>query len=210
MAELTAADAQVADADVSQVDATDTGAAQTGGAKTFDEKYVSELRKEAAANRKAAKELADKLKAIEDAKLSEDEKLKKRLAELETENQTRTNELATLKKQRVIERYASQSDALDADWLSDRLTASQAIELDDAGSPTQESLDKVTKQLRAEKPHLFKPKTEAGGAQGTQQQPAPSTGGSINTQRTTQTIDMSKPLSLSDPSLWNGSLVAKK
>lgn len=47
--------------------------------RTYDEAYVKKLRDEAAANRKAAKDNADKLKKLEDSKLSDDEKLKKEL-----------------------------------------------------------------------------------------------------------------------------------
>ena len=55
-------------------------------AKTFDESYVKELRAEAAKHRSEKAAIEARLKAFEDAQLSESEKRDKRLAELEAEN----------------------------------------------------------------------------------------------------------------------------
>lgn len=68
------------------------------GQQQFDAAYVKQLRDEAAANRKKAKDLETRLKAIEDANLSEADRATKRLKELEEENaallaQTRRSEV---------------------------------------------------------------------------------------------------------------------
>lgn len=57
--------------------------AQDAAPKTYDEAYVKQLRDEAAANRVKARDLEAKLAEIDNAKLSEQEKVAKRLAELE-------------------------------------------------------------------------------------------------------------------------------
>ena len=58
----------------------------------FDAEYVKGLRSEAAAYRKRLRELEAKVKADEDAKLSESEKLQKRLQELEAQVQAHAEE----------------------------------------------------------------------------------------------------------------------
>lgn len=64
----------------------DDGGTGDAGKKTFDEAYVKELREEAAKHRREKADLEKRLKAIEDANLSEEQKRAKRLEDLEAEN----------------------------------------------------------------------------------------------------------------------------
>lgn len=56
---------------------------QAGEGQQFDAEYVRKLRAEAADYRKRLRELESKVKAEEEAKMTEQERLQKRLAELE-------------------------------------------------------------------------------------------------------------------------------
>jgi hypothetical protein len=60
-------------------------AAPKGAPKTYDEDYVKGLRSEAAANRKAAAELRERLEAIEARDMSESEKLQRERDSLKSE-----------------------------------------------------------------------------------------------------------------------------
>jgi len=62
------------------------GAPQEGEPRVYTPEYVAELRREAAKHRVAAQETATKLKAFEDAQLTEEQKKDKRFKELEEEN----------------------------------------------------------------------------------------------------------------------------
>ena len=64
----------------------DGGGEGAGNQQSFSADYVKKLRAEAAAQRQRAREIADRLKKLEDEKLSETERQQRRAQELEAEN----------------------------------------------------------------------------------------------------------------------------
>jgi hypothetical protein len=67
-----------------------------GDPKTFDESYVKELRAEAAQNRKAAADAKKRVQELEDASLTETEKLKKEAEDGRTLAESATGKLRTV------------------------------------------------------------------------------------------------------------------
>lgn len=101
--------------------------------KTYDEAHVSKLNKEAEARRHENAELKKRLKAIEDAQLSETEKLKRDLEDLSPKAQ-RAERLETLLTkqleaqksalaphgQKLVEKLAEKLDTADLlEWISE-------------------------------------------------------------------------------------------
>ncbi len=118
---------------------------------TFDAAYVAELRREAAANRKKAADAEAKLKELDDAKLSETERLTKRTAELEAElERERTGRHDALIRA-AVEREAHQQGAVKADVVY-RLIDRSAITLDESGEV--KGADKAVKALLDAEPYL--------------------------------------------------------
>jgi hypothetical protein len=70
-------------ADAPETPASNVVRSQDAEPQVFDATYVHQLRAEAAANRKRATEAETRLKALEDAQLTEQERLTKRVTELE-------------------------------------------------------------------------------------------------------------------------------
>jgi hypothetical protein len=119
--------------------------------KTFDAEYVAELRREAAANRKKAADAEARLKELDDAKLSETERLTKRTAELEAElERERTGRQEALIRA-AVEREAHQQGAVKADVVY-RLIDRSAIALDDSGEV--KGADKAVAALLTAEPYL--------------------------------------------------------
>jgi hypothetical protein len=128
------------------------------GTKTYDEKYVSELRKEAAANRKAKNDLEGRLKAIEDAQLSEQEKAAKRLQELEAKEQAYQERERQLLRENTIALAVAATDAKYPDLVKMRLEAAE-LEAGEDGRPTAHAVEAALKDIRREYPDLFKAAT---------------------------------------------------
>lgn len=118
---------------------------------TFPADYVAELRREAAKHRKAATDAEAKLKAQDDAKLSETERLTKRTAELEAQlaSANAAHESALIRA--AVEREAHQQGAVKADVVY-RLVDRSAITLDDSGDV--KGADKAVKALLEAEPYL--------------------------------------------------------
>ena len=139
----------------------------------FDAAYVRKLRAEAAENRKRLRELEAKVKADEDAKLTEQERLQKRIAELERKD---TEYQQTLQERTVryeVMLMANKLGIVDPD-AAFRLLDVSSLEFDDDGKPN--NIEKVLKKLVSDKPYLIggnslaSPTNPAQGRIGGQQQ----------------------------------------
>jgi hypothetical protein len=112
-----------------------TGPEPTGTApERYDAEYVKELRRSEAATRKRLAEAEARLKADEDAKLSEQERQAKRIADLEAQVAERDRTAAALRLQHAVERTARElgfADPADAALYLDR----EAVELGEDGAP---------------------------------------------------------------------------
>lgn len=117
----------------------------------FDADYVRKLRAEAADYRKRLRELEGKVKAEEEAKLTEQEKLQKRLAELERKEAEYQQILQARTLEYEVKLQASRLGVVDPE-AAYRLLDVKQIEFDDDGKPT--NLEKVLKELVAQKPYL--------------------------------------------------------
>ena len=130
---------------------------QTSGqkppAETFDAEYVKSLRGEAAGYRKKAADFEAKLKEIEDSKLSETDKLNKRVADLE-----KLQSEGIRDRQERIVKYevmlgAQKLGIVDPD-AAYRLLDLAELKFDEDGNPT--NLEKVLQDLLKAKPYLIK------------------------------------------------------
>lgn len=124
---------------------------------------LAKVRREAAANRKAASEAEAKVKQFEDEKLSEAEKLQKKSAEDEARSKALETTLQTERLDRVAERVGVKANILDpedASLLIDR----KLVEFNDDGTPKIESVQAAVEELKARKPHLFKQGPSSPGA----------------------------------------------
>jgi len=117
----------------------------------FDAEYVRKLRAEAAEYRKRLRELESKVKADEEAKLTEQEKLQKRLAELERKEAEYKQILQARTLEYEVKLQASKLGVVDPD-AAYRLLDLKQIEFDDDGRPV--NLERVLKELVAQKPYL--------------------------------------------------------
>ncbi len=118
---------------------------------TFDASYVAELRKEAAANRKKAADAEARLKELDDAKLSETERLTKRTAELEAQLVATQGQHREALIRAAVEREAHAQGAVKADVVY-RLVDRSAITLDDSGEV--KGADKAVAALLKDEPYL--------------------------------------------------------
>lgn len=117
----------------------------------FDAEYVKKLRAEAAEYRKRLRELEQTVKQHEEAKLSETERLQKRLAELEREQLSwqRERQEHTLKYETML--TASRLGIVDPE-AAYRLIDLAALEFDEDGKPV--NLEQALKDLLKAKPYL--------------------------------------------------------
>ena len=127
-----------------------------GGEEKFDAEYVRGLRKEAAQYR-------TRLKALEDAKLSDQEKSQKRLAELERAAAEASSNLQQRVMEYEVKLAASRLGIVDPDaaW---RLIDASSLEFDESGKP--KNLDRVLNELLKDKPWLSAQPTARNGAAG--------------------------------------------
>lgn len=124
---------------------------QASEAERFDAEYVRKLRQEAAEYRKRLRELEQTVKQHEEAKLSETERLQKRLAELEREQAAwqRERQERTLKYETML--AASRLGIVDPE-AAYRLLDLTKLEFDEDGNP--KNLDKALQELVKAKPYL--------------------------------------------------------
>ena len=117
----------------------------------FDAEYVKKLRSEAASYRTKLSELEQKVKASEDAKLSETERTAKRLAELEREqaNYQRERQERTLKYETML--AANKLGIVDPDAAYRLLDLSQ-VEFETDGQP--KDVEKHLQALIKARPYL--------------------------------------------------------
>ncbi len=131
----------------------------TGGKTPDDyERMIAELRKEAAASRVKANEL-DKLKAdLEASKLSETEKLQKRIADLQKERDTAISDATALKITNAVSSQAARLGFADPDDAVRFLDAARIA--DDLSN-----IETLLKELLKAKPYLAgKQQASSGGA----------------------------------------------
>jgi hypothetical protein len=122
-----------------------------GEQERFDAEYVRKLRAEAAEYRKRLRELENKVKAEEEAKLSEQERLQKRLAELERKEAEYQMVLQARTLEYEVKLLASRLGVVDPE-AAYRLLDLKQVEFDEDGRPA--NLEKVLKDLVAKKPYL--------------------------------------------------------
>jgi len=128
-----------------------TSADQVSEEERFDAEYVKGLRREAAEYRKRLRELETKVKADEDAKLTEAERLQHRLAELERQQAEyeRERQERTLKYEIML--AANKLGIVDADAAYKLVDLAQ-VEYAEDGTP--KNLDKVLANLVKARPYL--------------------------------------------------------
>lgn len=117
----------------------------------FDTEYVRKLRAESAEYRKRLRELESKVKADEEAKMTEQERLQKRLAELERKEIEYQQSLQARTLEYEVILRAAQLGVVDAD-AAYRLLDIREIEFDENGKPT--NIEQGLKRLIAAKPYL--------------------------------------------------------
>jgi hypothetical protein len=131
----------------------DSAGEPSGGIEQFDAVYVKKLRAEAADYRRRLRELEARVKAEDDRKLTESERMARRVAELEREQ----TEYLAERQERVV-RYevmlaASKLNIVDPD-AAFRLIDLANLEFDEDGMP--KNLDKALKELVKARPYLVK------------------------------------------------------
>lgn len=119
--------------------------------KTFDEAYVRKLRAESARYRTQMSKLEEQLKGLNDAQLSEKERLQKRVAELERQHvdEERERQERTLRYEAML--MAGKLGLVDPD-AAYRLLDLTAIEYDDNGKPS--NLEQAMNDLVKQRPYL--------------------------------------------------------
>jgi hypothetical protein len=144
-----ASQAQAADAQSSQADGADNASGTEDVAALRHE--LEEARQDAARYRKKAGLLESEKKAAEDAKLPEQERLQRRLADLERQASSHEQERRDWQVREAVTRSASKlgyADPVDAFALLDR----SALEFADDGTP--KNTDRLLADLLRAKPYL--------------------------------------------------------
>jgi hypothetical protein len=132
------------------------GQPQAGGTKEANE--LAEARKDAAKYRTQLRQLETKVKAYEDAQLSEQEKAAKRLQELEAKEQAYQERERQLLRENTIALAVAATDAKYPDLVKMRLEAAE-LEAGEDGRPTAHAVEAALKDIRREYPDLFKAAT---------------------------------------------------
>lgn len=164
-----ASQAQAADAQSSQADGADNASSTVDVAAL--QRELSDAKREAQRLRGERQKAIDAAKAVEDAKLPEQERLQRRLAELEQANTEHERERSEWTTQAAVTKAALRlgfQDPVDAYALLDRA----ALEHDEQGAP--KNVDRLLSDLLKAKPYLGgagRPSGSAdGGVNGTQPQ----------------------------------------
>ncbi len=149
----------------------DTSAAQkTAEPKDgyFDAEYVQALRAEAAGYRKRLRALEEKQQKDEEAKLSESEKLQKRLSELEKERDAWVSERQERQLRHEVELNATKLGIVDLEAALKLLDTSD-VQFDENGRPL--GIPAKLKELVQKRPYLLAkpPARESGGGNGNSQ-----------------------------------------
>jgi hypothetical protein len=140
---------QVVNEGASQEDASQSEA--QAAEERFDAEYVRKLRAEAAEYRKRLRELESKVKAEEESKLSEQERLQRRLAELERKETEYQLALQARTLEYEVKLNAARLGVIDPE-VAYRLLDLKQIEFDEDGKPI--NLEKVLRELIVKKPYL--------------------------------------------------------
>jgi len=122
---------------------------------------VARLKAEAADYRKRLRELESKVKADEEAKMTEQERLQKRLSELERAQADWERERHEIMLQRHIENVAAKLGIVDpeAAW---KLIDLKEVDFDDDGKP--KNIEALLKTLIQKKPYLANNFARSAGA----------------------------------------------
>ncbi len=169
-----ASQAQAAEAQSSQADSADNESGTVDVAAL--QRELSEARRIAARDRTELRKLAEAAKAADDAKLPEQDRLQRRLAELERNVADHDRERAEWQTQAAVTRAALRlgfQDPVDAFALLDRA----AVEYDESGAP--KNVDRLLANLMREKPYLGGAGRPTGSADGGTRG-APATGQDMN------------------------------
>lgn len=119
--------------------------------ETISLEEARKLRSEAANLRKRLKELEDQKRQIDEAKLSETERLQKRLAELERKEIEYQQSLQARTLEYEVKLHAARLGVVDPE-AAYRLLDVKQIEFDEDGKPV--NVEKVMRELIAKKPYL--------------------------------------------------------
>lgn len=132
-----------------------------GGEEKFDAEYVRALRKEAAQYRTRLKELETRQQADDNAKLTEQEKLQKRLKELEQQTESQTKALRSRTTEYEVKLAAAQMGIVDpeAAW---KLLDTSSLEFDADGKP--KDVEKALRELLKTKTYLVGQRQPNAGA----------------------------------------------
>lgn len=154
-----------------QPDAKDAQGASVVNAAETD--LIKSLRSENAARRIKEKELSEKLKAFEDAKLSDDEKRANRIKELEESNTAATGRAKELELRLAVERAARRLGIVDEEAAYALMDKSHIVYED--GALSAQSVDNELKALLATRTWLkakTAPDTPVAPPTNPQRQPA--------------------------------------
>lgn len=124
---------------------------QVSEEERFDAEYVKGLRREAAEYRKRLRELETKVKADEDAKLTETERLQNKVAEYERLQADHERERQEWALRRAVDTAAAKLGIIDADAAYKLLDLAE-LEFAESGAP--KNLDKVLANLVKARPYL--------------------------------------------------------
>lgn len=156
--------------------------AQAAEEERFDTEYVRKLRAEAADYRKRLRELEGKVRAEEEAKMTEQEKLQKRLAELERQSTEYQQTMQARTLEYEVKLHAARLGVVDPE-AAYRLLDIREIEFGEDGKPA--NIEKALRALIAAKPYL------AGG--GGQVSPTNPAQGKIGGQQVFTTAQLKDP-----------------
>ncbi len=122
-----------------------------GSEERYDAEYVRRLRAENAAYRKRMRELEQTIKAYDEERLSESERQRKRISEMERDAELARQEAQELRLRLHVERQARRLGIVDEEAALALLDRS-ALEYDDRGNPT--NLEAALRNLLKAKPYL--------------------------------------------------------
>lgn len=148
----------------------DGNAEPQGGEERFDAEYVRGLRREAAQYRTRLKELETQQQTEADAKLSENDKLQKRLKELELASESQTRALRERTTEYEVKLAAARMGIVDpeAAW---KLLDTSSLEFDAAGKPL--NLETALKELTKNRQWLIAQRTAQNAGAGAGGQAGP-------------------------------------
>lgn len=147
----------------------------------YDAEYVKELRKSEAESRRKAKDAEARLKAIEDAQLSDQERKERELTEAKAEVERYRAERQSLLVRHAVEREAGKLGFADPEDAA-RFVDLAAVPVDDDGQP--QGLARLLKDVLTAKPYL-KGTPAPGGVPGT---PKPANGDLSDADRRKQAV----------------------